>query len=158
MGCWPPFTTKKHDAKIIGQEKVIEKVVLWMSAFNSPVPTKNSFETCEHNNNNLISAFSLSLSLISLSLPALSFSPQTHTRTKRNVRWGGGGGGSWGRGRTWLGYSSRKQLWRSRRWGARRPRSDDTRHDNAHSSFLWSWILQYYPTTWSLKDEKVFNA
>jgi hypothetical protein len=62
-----------------------------MSAFNSPVPTKNSFETCEHNNNNLISAFSLSLSLISLSLPALSFSPQTHTRTKRNVRWGGGG-------------------------------------------------------------------
>jgi hypothetical protein len=52
--------------KLLKEEKVIEKVVLWMSALNSPVPTKNSFETCEHNNSNLISAFSLSLSNISL--------------------------------------------------------------------------------------------
>lgn len=145
---------KNMTQKLLKEEKVIEKVVLWMSALNSPVPTKNSFETCEDNNSNLISAFSLSLSNISLSSGSFFLSTNTHTNKKKCKM---KGGESWGRGRTWLG-SSRKQLWRSRRWWARRPRSDDTRHDNAHSSFLWSWILQYYPTTWSLKDEKVFHA
>jgi len=60
-----------------------------MSALNSPVPTKNSFETCEHNNSNLISAFSLSLSNISLSSGSFFLSTHTHTNKKKCKMKGG---------------------------------------------------------------------
>jgi hypothetical protein len=63
-----------------------------MSALNSPVPTKNSFETCEHNNSNPISAFSLSLSNISLSSGSFFLSTNTHTNKKKCKMKGGKAG------------------------------------------------------------------